>query len=395
MADKNSAVSTTVSELPSHQPQLTTQHLTSCVQQFRELSPKISKFVYDNGQEYKMICLTGTIPMPYKGSTYNIPVNIWIHADYPSQAPIVLVTPTKDMQIKPSKIVDNNGRVYLPYLHEWKPSQGYDLVSLVNILCMEFSSAPPLFARSSAAPPRPKPTYTQQPPPSSSSRPPYNQYPAYNSTPAATTANPPIGWNLSNQQEPQQPPAQQAPQHSAGFGKDTLEREDTQAIIKSSMVSKIEHDLQQRYKIFVDRYEAEMNALYQQDQELQAGTEQIAEILLKIEEEKEKIRETIELFKTKDGELRAFLSQHQRDSEENLVDQQIEPKAPLFKQYLNLYAEESALDDAIYYLAEALRNNVIEIQLFLKNVRALARKKFMVRALMNKVITEAGKCEIK
>ena len=79
--------------------------------------------VYDNGQEYKMICLTGTIPMPYKGSTYNIPVNIWIHADYPSQAPIVLVTPTKDMQIKPSKIVDNNGRVYLPYLHEWKPSQ--------------------------------------------------------------------------------------------------------------------------------------------------------------------------------------------------------------------------------------------------------------------------------
>ena len=46
----------------------------------------------------------------------------------------------------------------------------------------------------------------------------------------------------------------------------------------------------------------------------------------------EKIRETIELFKTKDGELRAFLSQHQRDSEENLVDQQIEPKAPLFKQ---------------------------------------------------------------
>ena len=68
-----------------------------------------------------MICLSGTIPMPYKGNTYNIPVNIWIHADYPTQAPIVLVTPTKDMQIKPSKIVDNNGRVYLPYLHEWKP----------------------------------------------------------------------------------------------------------------------------------------------------------------------------------------------------------------------------------------------------------------------------------
>ena len=76
--------------------------------------------MYDNGQEFKMICLSGTIPMPYKGNTYNIPVNIWIHNDYPNQAPIVLVTPTREMQIKPSKIVDSNGRVYLPYLHEWK-----------------------------------------------------------------------------------------------------------------------------------------------------------------------------------------------------------------------------------------------------------------------------------
>ena len=45
-----------------------------------------------------------------------------------------------------------------------------------------------------------------------------------------------------------------------------------------------------------------------------------------------KIGETIELFKTKDGELRDFLSAHEKESEENQVDQQIEPKAALFKQ---------------------------------------------------------------
>ena len=45
-----------------------------------------------------------------------------------------------------------------------------------------------------------------------------------------------------------------------------------------------------------------------------------------------KIRETIELFKTKDGELREFLSQHERETEENQVDKQIEPKTALFKQ---------------------------------------------------------------
>ena len=110
---------------------------------------------------------------------------------------------------------------------------------------------------------------------------------------------------------------------------------------------------------------------------------------------------------------------------------------------MNLYAEESALDDAIYYLAEALRNDVINIQVFLRvcskgetneqdktkitfhktkltvdalgrvilclsyaslnsvllaifqNVRSLARKKFMVRALMNKVREQTNKCEVK
>ena len=75
-----------------------------------------------------------------------------------------------------------------------------------------------------------------------------------------------------------------------------------------------------------------MNALHQQEQELVAGKEQIGDVLTRIEDEKLKIGETIELFKTKDGELRDFLSQHERDSEENQVDKQIETKEALFKQ---------------------------------------------------------------
>ena len=33
---------------------------------------------------------------------------------------------------------------------------------------------------------------------------------------------------------------------------------------------------------------------------------------------------------------------------------------------LQLYAEENALDDTIYYLGEALRKGVIELEIFLK-----------------------------
>ena len=39
---------------------------------------------------------------------------------HPDNAPLGFVTPTPDMLIRPSINVDANGRVYLPYLQEWK-----------------------------------------------------------------------------------------------------------------------------------------------------------------------------------------------------------------------------------------------------------------------------------
>ena len=39
---------------------------------------------------------------------------------HPDNPPLCFVKPTPDMLIKPSKYVDNNGRIYLPYLHDWK-----------------------------------------------------------------------------------------------------------------------------------------------------------------------------------------------------------------------------------------------------------------------------------
>lgn len=57
---------------------------------------------------------------------------------------------------------------------------------------------------------------------------------------------------------------------------------------------------------------------------------------------------------------------------------------------LNAYAEEAAIEDVIYYLGEALRTNVIDLELFLKHVRQLSRKQFMLRAIMQKCRQKAG-----
>lgn len=40
-------------------------------------------------------------------------------SSHPNNAPICYVKPTPDMRIKVSRFVDHNGKIYLPYLHDW------------------------------------------------------------------------------------------------------------------------------------------------------------------------------------------------------------------------------------------------------------------------------------
>lgn len=55
------------------------------------------------------------------GTYYNIPICIWLMDTHPNNAPMCYVKPTADMDIKVSMFVDHNGKIYLPYLHDWLP----------------------------------------------------------------------------------------------------------------------------------------------------------------------------------------------------------------------------------------------------------------------------------
>lgn len=78
------------------------------------------------------------------------------------------------------------------------------------------------------------------------------------------------------------------------------------------------------------------------------------------------VDKNIDLLKCKDEEMTAALEKMENQSEDNDIDDVISPTAPLYKQILNLYAEENAIEDTIFYLGEALRRNVIDLDIFLK-----------------------------
>ncbi|XP_008588867.1 PREDICTED: tumor susceptibility gene 101 protein isoform X2 [Galeopterus variegatus] len=332
--------------------------------------------------------LTGTIPVPYRGNTYNIPICLWLLDTYPYNPPICFVKPTSSMTIKTGKHVDANGKIYLPYLHEWKHPQS-DLLGLIQVMIVVFGDEPPVFSR---------PTISASYPPYQATGPPNTSY--MPGMPSGISAYPsgyppnPSGYPgcpyppggpypaTTSSQYPSQPPVT-----TVGPSRDGTISEDT---IRASLISAVSDKLRWRMKEEMDRAQAELNALKRTEEDLKKGHQKLEEMVTRLDQEVAEVDKNIELLKKKDEELSSALEKMENQSENNDIDEVIIPTAPLYKQILNLYAEENAIEDTIFYLGEALRRGVIDLDVFLKHVRLLSRKQFQLRALMQKARKTAG-----
>jgi len=132
---------------PSYRhPDLTKRDVMALFRYYKGLTPKGEKFIFNDGRERELLHLIGTIPVPYKHQTYNIPISLTLLDTHPYHAPVAFVKPTADMQIKVSKYVDASGKIYLSYLDKWAHPND-DLLGLVQMCVIIFSEQPPLYMR--------------------------------------------------------------------------------------------------------------------------------------------------------------------------------------------------------------------------------------------------------
>uniref|UniRef100_A0A8C7GE55 Tumor susceptibility 101a n=1 Tax=Oncorhynchus kisutch TaxID=8019 RepID=A0A8C7GE55_ONCKI len=331
---------------------LTVREITNVISQYKDLKPVMDSYVFNDGSTRTLVSLTGTVPVSYRGNIYNIPVCLWLLDTYPYNPPICFVKPTSAMMIKTGKHIDANGKIYLPYLHEWKHPQS-DLYGLIQVMIVVFGEEPPVFSR---------PT-TQAP---------------YQAFQAAGPPNPSYmpGMPALSPYGPNPTP-----------GRDGTIGEDT---IRASLISAVSDKLRWRMKEEMDRAQAELDALKRTEEDLKKGHQKLEEMVSRLDQEVAEVDRNIDLLKRKDEELSEALEKMESQSENNDIDDVIVPTAPLYKQILNLYAEENAIEDTIFYLGEALRRGVIDLEVFLKHVRLLSRKQFQLRALMQKARKTAG-----
>ncbi|MCJ1420176.1 hypothetical protein MMC32_006533 [Xylographa parallela] len=128
--------------------------VAGALSQVPTISPRTDVYSFQDGHSALLLHLIGTLPVFFRGAAYSFPISLWIPHAYPFDGPITYVMPTKDMAVRPSQYVSDEGRIYHPYLAGWQPDR-FNLVELVRILQDIFSREPPV--RSKQSPPRSQP----------------------------------------------------------------------------------------------------------------------------------------------------------------------------------------------------------------------------------------------
>ncbi|KAI5853932.1 ESCRT-I component [Tricharina praecox] len=148
---------------PEYQdPQRTYSDVANTLANLPTLAPRTSVYTHENGKPELLVHLFGTLPVLFRGATYNIPISIWVPHSYPKQPPIPFVTPAKDMLIRPGNHVDLAGKCYHPYLANWVHySDRSNIVDLCDVLRGVFGREPPVMAKQ----PEQQPAAPKEPPP--------------------------------------------------------------------------------------------------------------------------------------------------------------------------------------------------------------------------------------
>ncbi|KAK2034058.1 hypothetical protein LX32DRAFT_670159 [Colletotrichum zoysiae] len=141
-----------------HDVNRTYNDIAQALSHYPSLSPRTDVHTFDNGASALLVHLSGTIPVIFRGTTYRFPISIWVPHAYPRDAPLVYVTPTETMMVRPGQHVDPQGQVYHPYLVGWAAFWDKStLLDFIAILRDVFAKEPPVIAR--------QPGQQQPPPP--------------------------------------------------------------------------------------------------------------------------------------------------------------------------------------------------------------------------------------
>mmetsp|Transcript_11362 Transcript_11362/g.13765 ORF Transcript_11362/g.13765 Transcript_11362/m.13765 type:complete len:378 (-) Transcript_11362:1316-2449(-) len=343
------------SYFPQNKPRIVAD-VVALISKVRTLQPASDIHTSNSGISETLLKLQGTIPIRYQNNTYNIPVALWLPSAYPMQGPFVYVVPTNTMEVAHNHDhVAPDGTVFLPYLNQWNERRS-NLVGLVDTCVSVFSRIPPV--RSKA-------------PPVANQRPP----PAYSSG----VANP-----YGNAKPP--------PPYAGYPGQQVVESAETRkAKEERQLRDGVKIKLTQCLKLFYQDIRVKVDKEFETQRLLKSNEAKLKGIERDLKQQQGELERIIRTISDKGIEVNSWLETNEENiqstEEEDLnIDTVVTPADKWSEQLIDAVAEMNAIEDTLYYLDKALADDIIDLSIFLKEVRKLSRQQFMVKALAIKIM---------
>lgn len=312
------------------------QDVSALLRTCSTLTPQTGTFA-GQGRQVTLFHLYGVLPITYNGATYNIPVTMYFDPPYPKQPPRCFVTPTSGMELKKSHPhVDQGGMIYIPYLSSWN-ERSSSLTELVTFLKSIFSIQPPVHST------------------------------AAGSRPAAAAKAPPIV---------------QAVPVAAHVVAQPVTPVLVSRSAKEGLVQSATQKLESRWRSVLGPLVADVNVQLEQRVELEAGAKKVNEAIVDLQAELERKAQQQKDLVVVETKLRAFIEANAgREPDPDDLRNSADPDT---QQVLDCLAEEIALEELLMALDELLDARKISIEDFLREVRDVARRKFLCQVQRQK-----------
>lgn len=336
-------------------------------------------YTYETGVQELLLCLFGNVPYSSSASASSAAVEIWIPKGYPQMPPMVYVIPPTDGAIQPGNYVDPAGRFYNLFLASWRPVD-HTLPGLYSLLQSCFLTEPPITHQ---IPPQWSPPLPQKLPESTSvdvvqealsriklEAPPLPPLPGKHS-PAPTTAPAPISASV--------------PTPQTDLTGDLMSSE-----IPSSSPSQLKSQIETALTEITTK---EVNPLLGANEAKIAQLGQtVAQFELILQFEKNTINSILNDASINESILRARSEEIQQVMAaadafvEPEVDEIVCAETVVYNQLYKVGAEIKALDDTIAAITKLHDKGTIATGCFVKNVRSLARERYMKSRLADKIL---------
>ena len=331
-----------------------------------------------NGDTHTVLVLQGTVAIHFRGQTYQLLMDIYLVPAYPRQPPVCYVRLAPNMYLKENhKHVGKDGKVYLPYLHEWNSST-HNLVEMTVAISSVFSNDPPVFSRPSAAA-----TPSVSPPP-----------PSALTMGSTVIQNPSTTSDWRSAQQREQALAMEAEEANAALAAARLaEKNEAMARYEQAQTTQMRQAVNAKLQTYCREQRSVVQRLLQEDaadHRALAATNAVRKQKDQYEDMVESLRQRIPLVDQRIEEIQEWLRElPDASSTATLpavtIDEICAPESPRDAKMIQLAAENATISDAMYFLDQALYDSKLSIEVHLKHIRSLAKQQFLVRAHLLKM----------